>query len=587
MVDTADFARAPTRAALGIPADALLIGWTGRLDAWERVEDFLAAAVLVRAEEPRARFLVIGGSDALASGYAAMLRARATALGLDGALSFLGERPDLPALLSSLDVFVRLSTGEGMPRAIIEAGAAGLATIAAPDGDGARRIVDGVDGLLVPSRDPSAAVAAILRLARDPALRRRLGAALRAAVLARHDAAVVVPRWRALFEEVLAERPAAPRPSLFRSFVQGGWECSTHRQGAGRRVDVIASIGHDRHAAGDYRQLADLGLVTQRDGLRWHAIEHAPGWYDFTGWNRMLAGAERAGAQVIWDLMHYGWPDGLDIWSPAFVDRFAAFARAAARHYRDATDAVPFWCPVNEISFFAWAGGDVAHFNPLATGRGFELKVQLARAAIVAMHELRAVDPRARFVHCEPMIAVQHDPALGFPRARAEAKHDSQYQAAELISGRIWPQIGGEPGFLDIIGANYYPHNQSVYGGVGIIGPGHPLHRAPSDLLCELYARFGRPVLISETGTEDEARAGWFRMIAAEVNRARARGVPVEGICLYPVANHIGWDDDRLCRNGLLGHEVRDGARTVDPALLAEIRAGAPREIVAALGRGR
>ena len=47
-----------------------------------------------------------------------------------------------------------------------------------------------------------------------------------------------------------------------------------------------------------------------------------------------------------------GW---VDIWCPAFVDRLAAFARAAAEHFREMTDAVPFWCPVNEISFLASA----------------------------------------------------------------------------------------------------------------------------------------------------------------------------------------------------------------------------------------
>ena len=240
--------------------------------------------------------------------------------------------------------------------------------------------------------------------------------------------------------------------------------------------------------------------------------------------------------------------------------------------HREVTDAVPFWCPVNEISFFAWAGGDAAYLNPFARGRGFELKVQLARAAIAAMHALREVDPRARFVLAEPLIAIHHDPGTGRPRREAEGWHDAQYQAADLIAGRLWPQIGGAPGFLDIVGANHYPTNQWIHGGPPI-GPEHPLHRPLADLLFELHARTGRPILISETGTEGAARGPWLAMVAEEVRRARVRGVPVEGICLYPVANHLGWDDDRLCENGLLGHLPAPEGRSVDRELLAAIRA--------------
>jgi hypothetical protein len=460
-----------------------------------------------------------------------------------------------------------------MPHVIAEAGLAGLATVATPDNGALQQIVDGVSGLFTPHEDPAAAAAAILRLVRQPVLRRRLGAGLRAHVVRTHTAAVVVPQWQALFDAVLAQQDPAPPPTLFRSFLHGGWECSSHRLRAGRRLDLIASTGHDANAAADYRQLASLGIRTMRDGLRWHLIERRPGTFDFSSWSPVLAAAEATGTQVVWDLLHYGWPDGLDIWSPAFVDRFAAFARTAARVHRDATDAIPFWCPVNEISFFAWAGGDAAYLNPFAHGRGFELKVQLARAAIAAMHALRDVDPRARFVHCEPLIAIHHDPATGRPRWEAEGWHDAQFQAADLIAGCLWPQIGGMPDLLDIVGANYYPANQWIHGGRPI-GPDSPLHRPLSDLLFALHARTGRPILISETGTEGDARGPWLRVVATEVRRARVRGVPVEGICLYPIANHLGWDDDRLCENGLLGHRPLGGTRTVDPGLLTAIRDG-------------
>src|SRR6185503_5796523 len=129
----------------------------------------------------------------------------------------------------------------------------------------------------------------------------------------------------------------------------GGFECSTHRLRSGRRLDVIASTAHDRLALGDYNRLANVGMKTMRDGLRWHLIERAPGKYDFASVLPMLAAAREAGVEVIWDVLHYGWPDDLDIFSDDFVVRFAEFAAAFADVATRETDGPPWVVPVNEI----------------------------------------------------------------------------------------------------------------------------------------------------------------------------------------------------------------------------------------------
>ena len=572
MVDLAEFNpnhRAAVRAGLGVTENDLVIGWVGRLDRKKRVEDFLRAAAVVRTTLPNAKFLVVGGEDAFMPDYAFELRRLTRDLGLSDSVVFTGDRSDVPDLLSAMDIFVWLSRGEGMPHVIAEAGAACLPVIATADNGAVEQIKDGVSGLFVAHEDIAAIAQAITHLGQDPALRRRLGNALYAHVAATYDTRVVVRQWEALFDEVLAELPA-PSPGLFRSFVQGGFECSTHRLRTGRRLDVIGATDHDTHAEADYRQLARMGLRTVRDGLRWHLIEQQPSRYDFSGFVLMAKAAQQAGTQVIWDLLHYGWPDDIDIWTPAFVDRFAAFAGEAARVWRDMTDEVPFWCPVNEISFFAWAGGDARYLNPFAAGRGFELKVQLARASIAAIHAVRAIDPRARIVHCEPLIGIHHDAAGNRPRWEAEGWHQAQFQAFELLTGRMWPQIGGDPSLLDIVGVNYYSNNQWVHGG-SPIDMGHPQYQPFSDLLFETYARYGRPIFVAETGVEGDRRAAWFRYVAAEVARARSRGVPVEGICVYPIMDHLGWDDDRYCQNGLLTLQMLAGLRGVDDALAAAV----------------
>lgn len=65
-----------------------------------------------------------------------------------------------------------------------------------------------------------------------------------------------------------------------------------------------------------------------------------------------------------------------------------------------------------------------------------------------------------------------------------------------------------------------------------------------------MHARYGRPLLLTETGVEGANGAGWLRYVGGEVRAALRAGVPVEGICLYPVMDYPGWKDDRHCRCG-------------------------------------
>lgn len=358
-------------------------------------------------------------------------------------------------------------------------------------------------------------------------------------------------------------------PTPFDSFFLGGFECSTHRRRDGRRLDLLARTAHDRLALADYRALQQHGVHAARDGMRWHRIERQPGRYDWSSLLPMLRAAEASGMQVIWDLCHYGWPDGLEIWSAAFVDRFAAFAAAAATLLRQESSRAPLYCPINEMSFWAWAGGETGRINPCERQRGAVLKRQLARAAIAAIAAIRAVDPRARFISAEPLIHVA--PAGRRGARAAEAYRLAQFEATDLLDGRMEPALGGAPDLLDIIGLNVYPDNQWYFGG-GAIPLGHHAYRPLSDMLAEVHARYARPLLIAETGAEGSARAAWLHYVCAEVAMARQAGVPVLGICLYPVLDYPGWENGRLCQVGLLSAPDAAGARRVFAPLAEELR---------------
>ena len=364
--------------------------------------------------------------------------------------------------------------------------------------------------------------------------------------------------------------PAAP---LFSSFFIGGFECSTHRLASGRRLDMVEATGHDRHFVADYERLVDQGIRAAREGIRWHLIEATPGRFDFSSVVPSLRAARDSGIQVIWDLLHYGWPDDLDIWSPAFVDRFGRLAREFAGVLADEWDGIPWVVPINEVSFLAWKGGEVAQINPFSLSRGDELKRQLVRASIAATRAVRDVVPSARFAQVEPIFHVVAHPDRPHEAGVAEAYRLAQYEVWDMISGRLAPELGGRPEYLDAIGVNYYPWNQWFFDGPtadGIcIGPGHPRYRPFREMLLENSDRYGRPLFVAETGTEGDARAGWLDLVGNEVAAAIAAGADVGGLCLYPILDFPGWDNGRDCQNGLWGPADEAGRRPIHRPLEA------------------
>lgn len=360
--------------------------------------------------------------------------------------------------------------------------------------------------------------------------------------------------------------------AAFQSFFMGGFECSTHRLRSGKRLDLVHSTQHDRFAESDYRLLQAHGMRTVREGLRWHLIEARPRRFDFSSAASIVRAAQVTGMEVIWDFWHYGWPDDIDIFSAEFVTRFSRFARAAAEFLSDTFEA-PLVCPINEISFFAWAGGEAGIFNPFAHNCGNEMKRQLVRASIEAINALREVNARIRICHVDPMINVIAENPTPENCAAANSYHQSQYEAGDMLMGRRAPDLGGNEQLIDLIGVNYYIHNQWTHPGRAgsMLVPSDPRYRHVRDLLTENHAHYGKPIFVAETGIEDETRPAWLRYICNEVYSAIAAGVPVRGVCLYPVLNHPGWDDDRHCFNGLFDYADKAGRRAAYEPLAREL----------------
>ncbi|HSJ83252.1 MAG TPA: GNAT family N-acetyltransferase [Acidimicrobiia bacterium] len=179
-------ARSRLRAEFGAGEEDVVVGMVGRLVAEKGYPELFEAAttlgegyivVAVGPDDPEK-------SDALPEGAVA----NATAAGV----RFLGMRTDMEDLYSAMDLFVLPSHREGFPRAAMEAAAMGLPVVAT-DIRGCRQVVeDGVNGFLVPVRDPEALAGAISKLGEDGELREKMSSASAQVARVRFDEQEVV-----------------------------------------------------------------------------------------------------------------------------------------------------------------------------------------------------------------------------------------------------------------------------------------------------------------------------------------------------------------------------------------------------------
>jgi hypothetical protein len=327
-------------------------------------------------------------------------------------------------------------------------------------------------------------------------------------------------------------------------FLHAGFESSSHLDCNRRRVDEIALTQHDLHVREDYRRLRALGIRVARDGVRWNLVDQR-GRLDFSSVLPFIEAAEAEQITVIWDLFHYGYPDDLDPFQPEFIGRFAEYCYAFARLLAKRGTQIPLYTPVNEISFFAWAATDGGLFAPGRPGWGNELKRILVRTAIAGMDALMAVDPRARFVHCDPLNRVVAP--TDAPHLHGEAEYFNYHfvhESWDFLAGVKEPELGGKPRYLDVVGVNYYGINQWEHQRPGcVLAPEDPRRASFAEMLRQLHDRYNRPIIVSETASQGDLRPHWVRDIGDQCLRAIEMGVDLHGLCLYPIIDMFEWHE--------------------------------------------
>lgn len=343
---------------------------------------------------------------------------------------------------------------------------------------------------------------------------------------------------------------------IFPTFFLSGFECSTFRWKGGDRRDLNDEIQHPQHAREDYKLLADVGIGVAREGIPWPLVDRRRR-YDFSIIDPLIEAMNAAKVVPIWDLCHYGYPDDTDPFHDSFPERFASYCRAAAEYVSQRVKGPQFFTPINEITYFAFIGGEWGWVPPYLNTKDdrFRLRAALCHADIAAVKAIREVLPDARMVHIDPVVQVVA------PRDRPdleEAAHHETYEdtfvAWDILAGKTLPELGGSPEVLDIVGANCYSFGQMEYQENGphqALDPDDDRIKSLCELLTLVWDRYRRPMIIGETSGLGGGRRSWLNDVVEESLAAVNQGMDLHGICLFPCVEMPDWHNGIWLKNGL------------------------------------
>jgi glycosyltransferase involved in cell wall biosynthesis len=194
-------ARTETRRLLGVGTEPFVVGWVGRMTAVKRTDVVVRVLSKLVERGVDARLLLVGDGPDRDD-----LERYAHELGVIKRCLFLGYQEDVARWYNAIDALLLPSVNEGTPVSVIESLAAQRPAVATRVGGTPDVIRDGVDGFLVDPTDGEALADRLAELARDPRLRRQMGAAGRERVLERYAVDRLVDDIDRLYRRLLAER---------------------------------------------------------------------------------------------------------------------------------------------------------------------------------------------------------------------------------------------------------------------------------------------------------------------------------------------------------------------------------------------
>jgi lipopolysaccharide/colanic/teichoic acid biosynthesis glycosyltransferase len=224
--------RGEFRSELGLNNGCQLLGIVGRIFPIKNHRLFLDAAARIAADQPAARFVVVGDGILRPE-----MERHADSLGISDRVIFTGWRQDLPRIYADLDALVVSSDNEGTPVSAIEAMVSGCPVVGTRVGGIPDLIRHGETGYLVPPGDASALAAAILRVLQNQKNTFQIAEAARAMARERFSVARLIRDIENLYNELLIQKGVIPKKGR----TQGDFIVTVSEPWAKRLLDIILS----------------------------------------------------------------------------------------------------------------------------------------------------------------------------------------------------------------------------------------------------------------------------------------------------------------------------------------------------------
>ncbi|GAA5534720.1 family 1 glycosylhydrolase [Deinococcus aluminii] len=352
-------------------------------------------------------------------------------------------------------------------------------------------------------------------------------------------------------------------------------------------LDQLALSGFDRRTE-DLDRLAELGVAAMRFPLLWERT--APEGLDRADWSwadARLARLAQHGVKPILGLVHHGGgPRHTHLLDPGFADGLKAYARAVAERYPHVSAYTPVNEPLTTARFSALYG----HWYPHARDEKSFWKALMhqLRATVLAMEEIRRVNPEAALIQTEDLGHSSSTPRL---KGQADFENERRWLSLDLLLGRVdqahsmWDHLrwagaseqevlwfAEHPCPPDVLGLNVYvtserflderlhhypPHTYGSNGreqyadveavrvrGEGIGGVGARLREA--------HARYGRPLAITEVhlGCTREEQLRWLHAAWQDAEQVRQEGADVRAVTAWAALGAFEWNSLLTRRSG-------------------------------------